>query len=193
MRSKLVGHAQQLLGYGLSFLGLGVAGAAFLVAGFFPAVPLWVFVAVGVAVGAPLMVVGGRVNSRGRGRVLGQTPEAAAREHREGTVAMAAFLGFLLALSFVAVLPVFAWAVGLGRPNGAFVAGWYVAWILVFGAARHWVTLPMWRWVERRVLGKREVVTWHADRPRSVAGPKPPAGGESYSSSSASPSTSSLT
>lgn len=149
MRSKLAGFALQLAGYALVFLGLGVAAAAFLVAGNFPATPLWAFLAGAVVLGAPLMLAGGLLYRRGLVR-LGSPAEQVEAAHREEIVVFALFLGFLWLLGFLAAAPVFLWAIGLGKPNGAFVSAWFFGWVLVFGAARDWTTRPLWLAIEWR-------------------------------------------
>jgi hypothetical protein len=154
MPPKPAGHALQLLGDALVFLGLGVVTAAVFVAGSYPAVPLWVFVSGAVALGAPLMVAGGRIDSRGRGLVLGMSPERAAGEYRVQAVLMALYLGFLWLLGSLAAAPVFVRATGLAYPSDTFVLTWLVGWVLVFCAGREWVTRPLWRAIERRGLAR---------------------------------------
>jgi Na+-driven multidrug efflux pump len=153
MRAKLRGHGLQFLGSSLVFLGLAVVIAALVIAGRHPAVPLWAFVAGGGAVAAPLMVAGGRINGRGRGRVLGQSSEQAAREYRTTTTLMALHLGLTFLLVAFITAPLFARALGLVNVGDAFVKAWVIGWMLTLCASREWVTRPVWRAVERRVLG----------------------------------------
>jgi hypothetical protein len=154
MKRTLAGHAFQVAGYGLCFLGLGVAVAAFLVAGCFPTVPLWVFVASAMALGAPVMIAGGRINSRGRGLVLGQTPAEAAREHRRTTILMLLLLLFLLAHSAFITAPVLLWAIGLVQPHPMLVRVWVGGSMLVLCLGRDWISRPLWDVLERQVTGR---------------------------------------
>jgi hypothetical protein len=154
MPPKLTGHALQLAGHGLVFLGLGVAAAAMFASGNHPAVPTWAFVAAGVGLGAPLMIAGGRIDSRGRGLVLGQSRELAAREYRQSTVLLALYLGFLWLLGSLCAVPVFFIAAGWVQPDGVFVKLWLAAWVLIFCAGRDWTSRPLWRAIERRARAR---------------------------------------
>jgi hypothetical protein len=170
MRSKLAGHALQLLGYMLTFLGLGVSAAAFLLAGNYPTVPLWVFVTAAVVIGAPMMIAGGRIDGRGRGWVLGQSPERAAREYREKTVLMAFFLGFILAHSALVTAPLFARTAGLLNLSDAFIKVWLVGSLLILCAGRAWISRPLWQVIEARVR-KRWTTLSDGRSPRQIPGP----------------------
>ncbi len=95
MPPKLTGHLLQLLGHALVFLGLGFAFLAMVIATNYYSVPFWVFVLAAIAIGAPVMVAGGRINSVGRGLVLGISAEEATKEYRRGTVLLGVYLGVL--------------------------------------------------------------------------------------------------
>jgi hypothetical protein len=155
MRSKLAGHALQLLGYTLTFLGLGVAVVALFLAGNYPTVPLWVFLAAGVAVGAPLMIAGGRIDGRGRGRVLELSPEEAAREYTEKTLLTALHLGLGFLLTALVIAPVLLQATGWVHPSDVFTKVWIIGWMLALCACRDWITRPLWRSIEGRVIARR--------------------------------------
>lgn len=157
--SRPAGHALQLAGTGLVFLGLAVVVAALVVAGRYPTVPLGAFVAGALAAGAPLMIAGGRLNGRGRGLVLGRSPDEAAREYRDSTTLLAFYLLFLWTLGAIVAAPVFARATGLIHPTDTFTRVWITSWMLALCAARPWVTRPLWRAIERRVRARREVPT----------------------------------
>ena len=151
MQSKLAGHALQVLGYAFTFLGLGVAAAAFLMAGNYPTIPLWVFVTTAVGIGAPLMIAGGRIDGRGRGRVVGQSPERAAREYREKTMLMALYIVFILALAVLVIAPLFSRTTGSLNLSDAFVKVWLAGSLLILCAGRDWISRPLWRVIEGRV------------------------------------------
>lgn len=170
MRSKLAGHALQLLGYTLTFLGLGVAAAALFLAGNYPTVPLWVFLATGVAIGAPLMIMGGRIDSRGRGRVLDQSPEEAAREYREKAVLMALHLALTGILTAFVIAPLIVRATGLAYPSDTFVKTWIIGWLLTLCASRDWVTRPLWRAIEGRVVNRWTTRTG-GGKPHQISNP----------------------
>jgi hypothetical protein len=157
MKSRLAGHALQLLGYLLTFLGLGVVAAALFIAGNHPSVPLWVFLAAAVAIGAPLMIAGGRIDSRGRGRVLDQTPEEATAHYRQTTVLMALHLGMGFLLAAFVIAPLLLRATGWVHPSDAFTRMWIVGWLLTLCAGREWITRPVWRAIERRALERWRV------------------------------------
>ena len=127
MAPKLAGHGLQLLGYALIFIGLGVVAAVLLVAASYPAVPMWAFALGALAAGAPLMIAGGRINSRGRGQVLGVSPEHAAGEYREQNLLMVLYLGLLLLQGILVAAPLFARATGLVYPSDAFITVWLFA------------------------------------------------------------------
>jgi hypothetical protein len=152
MKSRLAGHALQLLGYTLTFLGLGVVAAALFLAGNHPSVPLWVFLAAGAAIGAPLMIAGGRIDSRGRGRVLNQTPEEAAAHYRQTTVLLALHLGMGFLLTAFVIAPLLLRATGWVHPSDDLTRIWIIGWLLALCATRDWTTRPLWRAIERRVL-----------------------------------------
>ena len=103
------------------------------------------------------MIAGGRIDARGRGIVLDQTPAETTAHYRKTTVLMAAYVTFLLAIGFVAALPLFVRATGLAHPSNDFYTGWLVAWLLVFCAGRQWVTRPLWLKIQQRVLMRHEV------------------------------------
>lgn len=158
MAPRFAGHALQLLGYSLSFLGLAAVVLALLAAGRFPGVSLGVFVAGGVVVGAPLMIAGGRIDCRGRALVLGLSPEDAAREYRQGVVLLAVYLAILLGQGFWVAAPVFLCALGLARPGDPFVSVWVVAWMLLFCVGRGWITRPLMAAAARRVRGRESTL-----------------------------------
>jgi hypothetical protein len=139
MPPKLTGHLLQLTGFSLVFLGLGAVVAVVFLAGSFPAVPFWAFVLAAFALGAPLMVAGGRVSSAGRGRVLGMTPVEAAQEYHRGTVVLAAYLAVLLLQGAWVAAPLVLFG------PGPFVLAWITVWMLVLCACRRWVTWPVVR------------------------------------------------
>jgi hypothetical protein len=165
----LAGHVRQLFGYALVFLGLGVAAGVFLTAGRYPTVPLWWFVSVAVVLGAPLMIAGGRLNARGRGQVMDIMPESATEEYHRQNVLMAAYLGFILAQGFLVATPVLARGTGLVFPSDTFVSVWVVVSMLALCAGREWVTRPVWRAIERRLLA-RSTSTHSANRPTETTG-----------------------
>ena len=152
MRSTLTGHALQLLGHVLVFGGLGVAAVSMFHAATYYAVPFWAFLAISVCVGAPVMIAGGRINSRGRGLVLVQSPAEAASHYRKSTTVLGVYLVFLTAISSLAVLPLLIRSTGLGDPSREFFLGWMIVWVLVFCGGRPWVTRPLWRKIERWTL-----------------------------------------
>jgi hypothetical protein len=154
MAPKLAGHALQLLGYALVFLGLAAAAVLLFASGRYPAAPMWAFVSGAVVCGAPMMIAGGRINSVGRGLVLGMSPGRAARQYRVQTVLMALYLGFLWLLGGLAAAPVFVRATGLAYPSDTFFSVWLAAWVLIFCGGRPWVTRPLWRAIERRALAR---------------------------------------
>jgi hypothetical protein len=156
MRSRWAGHGWQLLGHGLVFLGLAIVVAGLFVSGYFPGVPFWQFVVASMAIAVPLMLVGGRIDARGRGLVRNVEPATAAREYRQSVAVTAAYLGFLWILGLLAAAPVFGRAVGLEVSDAVFAA-WLAVWVLVFCGGRPWVTRPLWRAIERRVTGKEAV------------------------------------
>jgi hypothetical protein len=175
MARRLAGHGLQLLGYTLTFAGLGVAGTALLLAGNYPTVSLWVFVAVGVAVGAPLMVAGGRVDARGRGYVLGQSHEQAAAHHRRTTILMALHLGMGLLLTAFVIAPLLLRATDWAHPSDDLIRYWIIGWMLTLCATRYWTTRPLWRAIERRVSERWPVLVGsehssYVARPRQVRG-----------------------
>jgi hypothetical protein len=155
MPPRLAGHALQLLGHALVFLGLAAAAAALFAAGNHPTVPTWAFAAVGVAVGTPVMIAGGRINNRGRALVLGLTPARAAREYRLQVVLLALYIAFLWLHGAWVAAPLFVRGTGLADPADSFVSVWVVAWMLLFCAGRDWITRPVWGAIERRVLARR--------------------------------------
>ncbi|MBN9122660.1 MAG: hypothetical protein J0I06_26520 [Planctomycetes bacterium] len=154
MRSKLVGAAAQLAGYALVFLSLGIVAAVFFAAGFFPAVPLWAFIAGAVALAAPLMLAGGRLHNRGR-VLLGTPAERVEAEHREGTAAFARYLLLVLLMGLWCAAPLFVRGVGLANPNDRVVALWFGGWMLAFTVGARWTTVPLWQAVERRFPTRR--------------------------------------
>jgi hypothetical protein len=164
MPPKLAGHVFQLAGYALVFLGLGVAAGAVLLAGSYPGVPLWAFVLVGAPLGVPLMIAGGRVNSIGRGRVLGMSPGEAAREYRLGTALLGVYLAVLLLQGAWVAAPVFLREAGHANPGDPLVLVWVTAWLFIFCAGRYWITHPLLRAAER-MLGLKPI-----HRPKAVAG-----------------------
>jgi len=155
MPPKLAGHALQLLGYSLTFLGLAVVVVALFAAGSYPGVSLWVFVSGGIVVGAPLMIAGGRIDSRGRELVLGMSPEEAVREYRQGVVLLAVYLAVLLLQGFWVAAPMFLCVFGLAQPGDPFVSVWIVTWVLLFCAGREWITRPLMRAAARRIREQR--------------------------------------
>lgn len=148
MRSKLAGYALQLAGYAMVFLGLGVATAALFVAGFFPAAPLWIFIAVGVVLGAPLMLAGGWLYNRGR-VLLGTPVEQVEAEHRAGTATFARLVLLVWLMGLWCAAPLFVRATGLANPNDAIVSLWVAVWMLAFTAGARWTTQPLWYAIER--------------------------------------------
>lgn len=149
MRSKLAGHAQQLLGYSIVFLGLAVVTAALFVAGNYPTIPLWVFVAGSTVIEAPLMIAGGRIDARGRGLVLDQSPQQAATQYRQTTVLMALYLGMGVLLTAFVIAPLLLRATGWVHPSDTFVRVWIIGWLMTLCATRDWTTRPLWRVIER--------------------------------------------
>lgn len=155
MRLKLAGHGLQLAGYALTFLGLGVVVAALAVSGSYPTVPLWMFLLGAVAIAAPMMIAGGRINSRGRGLVLDQSPEQADREYREGNLLLFLYVVFLMLHGLVVAAPVFARATGLVYPSDTFIKVWIYSSMLTLCAGRYWITRPLWSAIARRVQARR--------------------------------------
>lgn len=154
MRSRLAGHARQLLGYALVFLGLAVVTAALFVAGNHPTIPLWVFVAGSTAIGAPLMIAGSRINARGRGLVLNQSPEQAAAQYRQTTALLALHLGMGLLLTAFVIAPLLLRATGWVHPGDVFTRVWITAWLFALCATRDWTTRPLWREIEKQVIAR---------------------------------------
>jgi hypothetical protein len=154
MSSKLAGHGLQLSGHLLCFGGLAAAAAVIFVAGNHPSIPMWWFAAGAAALGAPLMIAGGRINLRGRRLVLNQSPEEAAGDHFESTTLLALFLAFLWLHGLWIAAPMFLRATGLGHPSDAFVSVWIVGWTLTLCAARDWISNPIWQAIERRARAR---------------------------------------
>ena len=152
MAPKLGGHVLQLVGFALVFLGLSVVAVAMFLATSFHAVPFWVFVLVAVAFGAPLMVAGGRANSVGRGLVLGMPPEEAAREYRRGVALLAVYLALLLLQGVWVAAPLVLCGAGLTRPSDPVVLTWVTASMLAFCVGRYWMTRPLMRAAERKLM-----------------------------------------
>ena len=173
MRSKLAGHAMELLGFALIFLGLGLATAVLFISGKHPEVPFWQFVVGALVVGVPTMIAGGRINSRGRGRVLGMSPESAAREYHEGNVLLAFYLGFVMLHGLFIAWPMFVCATGLLHPRDPFVRGWIVATMLILCAGRNWISRPLWLKIERRVRTR-----WKMPPNPEATGPETRSGGD---------------
>jgi hypothetical protein len=153
MKQKLKGYGLQLLGWALLFVGIFGGGAVFAAAGLFPQVPVGWFVLGAMAVGAPVAAYGVRLQVRGRGLETG-APEAAQEKHRTDTVHAALAIGFRLLLAVVAVLPAFAPALGLPRPNARFVVAWYLGWFVAFKVFGKWTTRPLWRAIMRRASAR---------------------------------------
>jgi hypothetical protein len=164
MAPKLAGHGLQLLGYALVFLGLGAVAAMFFAAGSYPTIPLWAFVSGALAVAVPLMIAGGRVNSRGRARVLGVSPEQAEREYRDGNWLLLVYLGLLGLQGGLVAAPLFARATGFVHPSDTFVTVWIVVWMFILCAGRGWITRPLLRGAARRVQARRETALPPASR-----------------------------
>jgi hypothetical protein len=154
MRSRLAGHVRQLIGYALVFLGLAVVTAALFVAGSHPTIPLWVFVAGSTAIGAPLMIAGSRIDARGRGLVLDQSPEQAAAQYRQTTVLMAIHLGVGFLLTAFVIAPLLLRATGWIHPSDVFNRVWITGWLLILCATRNWTTRPLWRAIEKQVIAR---------------------------------------
>jgi hypothetical protein len=151
MKTKLVGHTYQAAGYTLVFLGLGVAAAAMFLATTMPSVSFWVFAAAAVAIGAPLMVAGGRVNAVGRGMVLGRPSEDAARGYRRGTALLGVYLALLLLQGAWVAAPLALVAAGAVDPMDPLVSAWVVTWTFAFCVGRYWITRPLVCAAERRL------------------------------------------
>lgn len=151
MRSQLTGHALQLAGYALTFLGLGSTVAAMHLATNYPTVPFWVFALASVAFGAPLMIAGGRINSRGKGRLMGWSPAETDREYQREMIWMAARIGFALLIASLALIPLVVRASGMAHPSSTFFSVWMTGWVLVFCAGRQWTTRPLWEAIARRL------------------------------------------
>lgn len=180
MTSKLAGHGLQLLGHALVFLGLGVAAGALFVATSYPTVPLWAFVSGGTALGGPIMIVGGRINGRGRGIVIGMAPGDAAREYRVQTIVLALYLGFLWLHGAVVAAPLFVCWTGLVRPHDPFVLAWIVTSMLALCAGRDRISRPVWRAIERRAISRwgapKALPSGHRGRRYACFGAAPSAG-----------------
>lgn len=151
IRSKLPGHALQLADYALTLLGLGATVAAMYLAANYPTVPFWAFVLASVAFGAPLMIAGGRINSRGKGQLMGWPPDETDSEYRRETIWMAAHIGFVLLIASLALLPLIARASGRAHPSGTFFSTWMASWVLVLCAEREWTTRPLCKAIARRL------------------------------------------
>ncbi|AMV26881.1 hypothetical protein VT84_20945 [Gemmata sp. SH-PL17] len=150
MPPKLTGHLLQLLGHALVFLGLGFALLAMVLATNYYSVPFWVFVLAAIAVGAPMMVTGGRINSIGRGFVLGMSPEEATSEYRRGTALLGVYLGVLLLQGAWVAAPLTLCSAGFTTPSHPLVLTWIIAWMFIFCVGRYWITRPLLRAAERR-------------------------------------------
>jgi hypothetical protein len=121
-------------------------------------------------IGAPLMIAGGRIDSVGRGRVLDQSPEEAARAYREKTILMALHLTLTGILTAFVVAPLLVRATGLAYPSDTFVKVWSIGWLLTLCASRDWVTRPLWRKIERRVANRWTTRTG-GGLPRQITNP----------------------
>lgn len=152
MRSKLAGHGLQLAGYALTFLGLGAAAVVIAIAGNQPTIPFWAFVLGAMVIGAPLMIAGGRINSRGRMRVLDQTPEQASREYQQGTRILAVYIGILLLQGFIVALPLFLRAAGFVLVSDPALTWWIAMTMFIFCAGRQWITRPLLKAATRRLV-----------------------------------------
>ncbi|VTR94431.1 unnamed protein product [Gemmata massiliana] len=150
MPPKLTGHLLQLLGHALVFFGLGFALLAMVLATNYYNVPFWVFVLASIAIGAPTMVAGGRINSVGLGLVLGMPPEEATKEYRRGTILLGTYLSILLLQGAWVAAPLTLSTAGLTPPSHPLVLTWIVAWMFIFCVGRYWITRPLMRAAERR-------------------------------------------
>ncbi len=149
MPPKLTGHLLQLLGHALVFLGLGFALLAMVLATNYYSVPFWMFVLAAIAIGAPVMVAGGRINSVGRGLVLGISAEEATKEYRRGTILLGTYLSILLLQGAWVAAPLTLCSAGFATPSRPLVLTWIIAWMFIFCVGRYWITRPLMRVAER--------------------------------------------
>lgn len=157
MKHKLKGYGLQALGWALMFAGIFGGGGIFALGALaFPQVAVGWFALGAFALGGPLAAYGVRLQVRGRGLETG-APEAEERKHRADTRYAALAIGFVLLLACLAVLPMFAAALGLPRPNAQFVVAWYVGWFVAFLVCEKWTTRPLWRAMMRRARKKWEL------------------------------------
>jgi hypothetical protein len=151
MKPRTAGHLLQLLGYVLVFLGMGIVLSALVASTSYPSTPFWMFVVLGAAIGAPLMIAGSRYDSRGRALLFDIPAEEALRLYHQQNKLMAIYLALLWLQGFWVAAPIFFYAFGWVDLQSDFTKVWLAFWIMLFCGGRQWITHPLMRWVARRI------------------------------------------